>query len=646
MQFPSRMKKAAAIVALSGAMSNAYALPYQKADISPLTRRVSLEDIGPVLGDHEDARTVYIMPGTLKFKGKLAHINGTMNCQDLYRLRLITYRMPSPEELQRVIERGDFFSPAFESRMGVAARNNNYLTKIRQQEYLVSKFIEEHKEEYGTYIASKTALDLAEQDLKSAQQDITSLNESLTTKIAMATTEEERERVRADYRVAIIPLLKKRSAVQEEVISKRETFIPALRDWAPYKDQLEWLEKVKTSLKQSYASLLETANESMRASENLILALESKIVGLASGSYSINLGEQAAKLNQRIMDAGLNYHAQPLPIFNVRLNPGVVKRFEHTSDQTAGLDYELVTYSLPAHTMRMVKGQPRPLEMPATLEHEGKSERMKFYVADFDGSFAGSQSFEMPVTQGAVCGHPISKDVHYRYTDQNGVEHSRTTTETSYASPAPNQKVFVQNVAVRYNYYKKAEPISGRCEMDVHKTSSYVRNAGYERHWSWFKVHTRTWDDTRQDYNNNMGIYCQLTKRPQGNNAAESAEMNKAFEKALYQDIFNMFIMTYAKDYTVTPVKPELLTSDSRFFSTIGDGVMNLCGSNVFCSIGGIILKSLDDLVGARHTGTTSNSTTVNGKLIRDLKLDNYIVDEAFSDMEISVCMDDKQCEV
>jgi hypothetical protein len=384
--------------------------------------------------------------------------------------------------------------------------------------------------------------------------------------------------------------------------------------------------------------------------------LESKVIGLASVSYSLSPDREVETLNLRIKnayeDAGVaNYHAQALPVFNVTLNPGVTQTVRSVHDADMGLDYELTTYHLPAHTRLTLGTQKTFVELPGNIAKEGLSDgqtdktKIRFLVADMNGGFGGSQAMNMPVTQGSVCGRPKTELISYEYVDSNGRRVAREVNRTTYEAPTHHQPVFVQDVALRYNYYAKSEPISGFCELDIHKTANYTRNAGHSRSWSWFKVTTHTWDDTRKNFSNDMGLKCQLTKRPQGSNPEESKQLNDTLEKALYQDMFHMFVMSYGKEYKVEPIAPELRSVDSTFFSKIGTGVMGLCGSNPYCAIGGIVLKSLDELVGARHSGVTSDSTTMNGKLTKRFDVDTYHVAEGASNIQLRVCVDHKKCD-
>ncbi len=632
------------VLALISAQS-AWGLPDEKADISGLTKAVSLEGIGPVMGDKEDRHALYVMPGTLKFNGKFYQTNGTMNCLDLFRLRENTYRMPAPEEFQGVIDSNRFYSPAFDSKMGVAARNSNVLRQILEQKRKVSEYVDTHHEIYGSYVSSEAAYTLAKADLDTINEEIKELREHFVTTLALENDEARKNQLIVDFKANLTNLVAKKEQINAYEIDKREKFHKALENWAPYKDELKWLTDVEANLTQSFNQLQSVSDRAFSASEELIRALETKVVGYASTGFALSPDKEVAMLNKRIAEQGVSYHAQALPVFNVRLNPGVTKNINKVKDGLQGLDYELVTYHMPSDTQVTLGTSKSFVQMPMQLQQNGKApEQVKFLMADMDGSFGGAESFEMPVTQGAVCGYPTTETVNYDVKDSDNHSYSRTVTTVRYQNPEPNRPIFVQNVALRYNYYKAAEPLSGSCSLDVNKTSTYVRNAGYEKSWSWFSVNTHTWDDTKKTMTNDMGLTCMLKQRPQGATPEEAKEKNIAFEKALYQDIFNMFIVTYAKEYEVTPIKPELLSTDSRFFRDIGNSVMSLCGPNLYCQVGGIVLKALDDLVGERHTGTTSDSTTVKGVLKREAYVDGYLISEGQTNIEMRVCLDYTRC--
>lgn len=636
-------------LSLSLLTTNAFAIPDHNQNISGLTSKISLDGVGTLLGDDKNRKIVYVQPGSKKFNGKFYLTNGGIDCQDLFNLRKMTYRMPTEELFSTVIDSNISYSPGFESSVGVSAKNIGLSKKIIDAKFKVTKYIDQHQSEYGAYASTNAALNIEKGNVESIKVQIEDLNSSLSLKIGLATSEEERNSIRTEYKKEALALQYKLSKANHRKSIASQKYLIALRAWAPFNDQLTWLTNIESNLSISFDRIQELADQSLARSEKLIQSLEQKTVGYASTSYSLNVEPEISILNKRMNDAGVrDYSLTPLTVFNVKLNPGVTKKVNSLNDASIGADYQMITYNFPYDTKMQLGTASKFIDFKGAVKLQQGSEKpkdLRFLMADLNGSFGGSQSFEIPVTQGAICGYAISKQVHYNYSDTAGNRMSRTVNRTTYNSPAPNQPVFVQNVALRYNYYERADRIEGNCKLDVRKTSSFVRNSGRKTSWSWFKKSTHTWDDTRKSMSEKRGIDCHLTKSPAGANPEESKEINNAFEKALYQDMFGLFLTSYAKDFSVKPIKPELLSADSRFFSKIGSGVMNLCGSNMYCQIGGIILKSMDELVGARHTGSTSNTTSMTGTLTKDFSLDTYMISEGFSNIEMRVCLDHTKCE-
>jgi hypothetical protein len=636
------------VVSLSLLSPHASALPDPRANISALTSKVSLDGVGQVLGDHKSSNTLYVKPGGYKFKGKFFQTNGAVDCEDLYNLRKTTYRMPTEEEFEGVITKNSFYSPTFESTVGVAAKNLTLLKRLTDAKFETADYMKKHRDIYGRYSSTLAQLDLLKGDLETVDALVQDRNSQFVSEIAIAATEAQKVVARNNYRTDLVNLNNRRAQITSMKYNAAREHNEALKSWAPFKDELDWLQNVESNLQTSFDKMQILADQSLERSERIVKLLEEKIVGVASTGYSLSPDAQIARLSERIKKAKLSgFHVQAVTPFNIRLNPGVTKSNLGVKDSIQNLDYKLITYHFPQNTRVAVGDQKRWVELSGTkLKQDGKpAEDYRFSVSDFGGSFGSSQAFEMPVTQGALCGYGKSDRKNYKYTDSKGNKFSKTVELEKYDFPSADQPIFVQNVALRYNYYQKAEPIEGSCRMNVDKSSSFVRNAGKKTSWSWFKKSSHSWDNTKKSLVNNMGLSCKLTKRPQGANPEESKAINRAFEKALYKDMFNMFLITYAKDYTVKPVKPELLDSDSKIFSKIGTGVMSLCGTNLYCQIGGIVLKSLDELVGARHTGTTSNTTTMKGVLSRTMSLDGYLIAEGNALMEMRVCVDHKKCD-
>ncbi len=620
-------------------------------DLTPLTDKLSgTEGIGPIVADSENPKQLYVRPTSKKFKGRFYQTSGAINCNELFEMRQLTYRYPTEEEFDRVIRGNQVYSPAFEANVGIFAKATGLITELNRAKKKVSQYINDHKEEYGRYESTRAEFDLVKGELSRAQEKMEKLQRDLIAAMAIATSEAEKAEIRADFRARIIELSKREVEIYERHETASILYSAALADWAPYRDELEWLTKIERSLSQSFENSQKLAEESLNRSERLISALESKSIGYASASYSFNPNSEINELYKRMREASVEgYSVTSLPVFNVRLNPGVTKNVRAASDNVSGVNYEMITYNFPEQTRQILigNGQERRVEFPLIYENqEGQDrERISFLMADLDGSFGGAQSFEVPVTMGAICGYPITDKKKYEYTDEDGNFFSRDVTVTEYKSPSPNQPVFVQNVALRYNYYEKAKPFSGKCQLNLSQSSNYFRSRGSKSSWRWFKKVTHSWDDTTHNLATAMGLSCDVTEAPLGRNEVESRQMIEEMKNMLYQDMFSMFLMTYAKDYKVQAVEPTVSDERPQLFGNLGNGIMNICGSNKGCQIANVVLKTMDELVGSRHSGATSNRTTSTGTLTRDLSLQSYIVQEGFADFEMRVCVDHSKCD-
>lgn len=632
-------------------LTSAGAMVDPGVDLSPLTDKLTgTEGIGPIVADSENPKMLYVRPTSKKFQGRFYQTSGAINCNELFEMRQLTYRYPTEEEFDRVIRGNQVYSPAFESNVGIFAKATGLITEINRAKKKISSYINDHKEEYGRYESTRAEFDLVNAELARAGEKMDKAQRDFITAMGIASSEAEKEELRADFRLKLAELSKRESEIYDRYETASILYSAALEAWAPYRDQLDWLTKVERSLSESFENSQKLAEDSLSRSEKLINALENKSIGFASSSYSFNPNSEIDELYKKMRESGVTgYSVSSLPVFNVRLNPGVTKSVRAADDHVSGVNYEMITYNFPAETRQVLigSGEDRRVEFPLMYENQETNDqgRISFMMADLNGSFGGSQSFEVPVTMGAICGYPVTAKKKYDYTDEDGNVFSRDVTVTEYQSPAPNQPVFVQNVALRYNYYEKAKPFSGKCQLNLSQSSNYFRSRGSKSSWRWFKKVTHSWDDTTHNLASAMGLSCDVTEAPMGRNEVESRQMIEEMKNMLYQDMFSMFLMTYAKDYKVNAVEPTVSDERPQLFGNLGNGIMNICGSNKGCQVANVVLKTMDELVGTRHSGATSNRTTSTGTLKRDLSLQSYIVQEGFANFEMRVCVDHSKCD-
>lgn len=637
--------KRLALTTLAGIMAMpVFAMPDPKVSITGLTSQVSMVGINNIMGDDLNPKLIYIMPSDIKVSGKFTQISAGISCTDLHNLRTGLLKYPSSqEETQRILSSGQYYSPLFEATIAFEARSSVLKQKITDLRLRANQLREDNRELYNEYQAAYGELESIKAEGASLEENLKSTHANYMSEMAMVLTEADRAAIRETY-LPIFSDLRAKIAQNIQYRTEASTrFSQASRGWAPFRDELAYIREFENDLMGSMERYQKQAKDHLETSKNYIYTLGKKVVGKATAGYSLASNDQLSILRERIREAGLDYDVRQLDVFNVKMNPSVISLdSEVRSDHNR--TYRLASYEVDDKNSISLGVEDQYLEMPAKLESEdGKTENLKFLVKKFNNNAGAAQDFEMPISIASYCGEPTYVDREITFSNTSG-ETVKTKVNYPVFELKSDRLIYAQNVSLAYNYYQKAEPIEGRCELDVSKSSNYVRDSGKKKTGGFWRRRTTSWDHTRHDYSNNMGLKCELDKRPVGSTPEESALINEAVEKALYQDIFHMFIMSYAKEYTITEVPHTELGEDSRFFSQVGAGVMNLCGKNKMCEFGGVVLKSIDDLVGSRHTGSSSHRQSMTGKIKKDLKLSSYLIGNGSAKVEMTVCLNNQTC--
>ncbi len=635
------------LIVMASVTTSAFAgMPDSNRDISNLVGKLDgRTGIGPIIGDRENPNLVYVRPTSKNFSGVFTQVGGGISCHELHENRVATFRYPSEQEIPRVLANTLPYSPAFESSFGVFARNGKILNDLQEVRSQIKDYIEENKEVYGAYQSAKAIHEQKKTHLENLEHKLKGLDLNLEESLLQATTLQERQQIKYDYRVERRRLNKLILDAYNDVDFAHYNYALALKDWAPFKDQLEWLEKVDSSLINSYDRLQAFADSSLRRSKALIEVLENKPIGYASTSYSFNANSEIENLRNAQRELNLpHFNILTLPVFDVRLNTGVTVAMNGRSDN---FSYQYENYNYPSELDRIhPDAKSKTFEFANTQieDQEGTGTVLMDYP-DMEGTFGGARAFKFPVTLGGFCGYPVSKKVTYAYTDPSGNVLQRDVMQTTYESPAPGQSVFTQHVGLRYKYFEAAAPIKGKCTMDISQASNYTRSRGKKSSWRWFKRVTHQWDDTTHNVAQEMGIKCDITEAPAGIKPEDMNQAVKEVKNMLYQDMYSMFVMTYAKDYDLEVAVPTHDTGKPQVFGNIGNGIMNICGHQKGCQIANVVLKSLDDLVGVRHSGSTSSRVTSKGKLTREMNLNTFIVNEGAANFGMKVCIDSGRCQ-
>lgn len=635
-----KFKSLTSILMAGMTMSQAFALPDPQVDVSGVTSKISMEGIGPVLGDHKEKNLLYVSPTDMKVIGQYVSTGVVGNCNDLVNFHSNLNGMPLASETQKIYNDKRYYSALF-SITAENIRNSDDARAISDLKHEYIRLRSENKHLLAEYESSYQALESVKKELEEARASLKSLFDELTTQLATATSDAERAQIRVDFRERKDAIASAIPGLEQERKITQERFNNALRAWAPYKNELEHITKLEESFSQSHLKNIQARKSFYEDTKKLFDELSNKVVGQASVGYSLNSKDKIELLQKRLMEAGLSYSVQPLQIFNVSINQPTSAGASIQTSETE----ETVSIGGDVDTSKniAVGDAKETVKLDAELEVNGEKKQLSWDLKGFSNSAGASGSVEMPITRGTICGTEELITSNYSFTKSDGDKVSATVTYPVYR-PA-SRVVMSKNLPLTFNYYQKAEPLHGVCQMDVSQGSSYVRDHGKKKSGGFFKRKTKSWDHTKLDMKNDMGLKCELTKNPVGANPEQSEEINNAFEKALYQDVFHMFVLAYGKEYKIVPLDKTELGADSRFFSQIGSGVMNLCGKSKMCELSGIVLKSMDELVGSRHSGSSSHTVSSTGTIRKDFRLNSYLISQGSANVELKVCLDKKTCE-
>lgn len=689
-------RKIALILGLTTALQyqSSWAIPDPALGNPISTLGLDLPSQGLMLSDHDHPNTIWLGPkGRIKNTGTYQSLGASINCLELQSMRRATYRFPADSEIDKVIASNKSFSPAFDYLVGIDAHNTSLLYQIMAKKNEVLKLQEDNKDIYGEYEASSSLL----QDLTTEKSQLDAAGQAAyqeysqgLTVLNPALSESERKtqttQLYSIYREKMTGISKRLNELNPQIQKAQAAYRQALKKWAPARDRLAQITSAEASIKATVDSLKSFAQTNFKQNQDVIAELEEKIVGKASAGFNLfddevnsagkaiaakrtelqneisrkqekltklqagNAETDAAQVQREIASLNeqiekLDVHFSQLNVFDVQFNSGVTVTTDHVvSGLSPSLNYDAVTYRVPAHT-RIT--QATEDYYPSSFTAEANSnEPVNLLLAGYDANSAASASFDSFVTLGARCGYPRVEEKEVSYVDDKGKQVKTRALTQIYEDPSPNQAVFVQNVSVNYKYFAKAPLMQGRCEIDISKMESYWRSSGSSSSWSLFGgSSSSSWDDTKRTINQDMGLTCHMDLNPTGSDSADARERADAFERGIYNDMFNMFLMSYAKSYTIESVKPNVPTDEKHPLATAGNGIMNLCGNtNDYCKIANIVLMTMDEMIGARHSGSTSTENHETGRIYRNFSKSDFYVATGSSQIELKVCVDASKC--
>lgn len=634
---------------------------------------ITPDSVGDISRDHQNPNTLYVGPARIKeIQGTYAELGdaGPM-CVDFVNIQRQAYYMPATLPLkEQAFYDGDYVSNYFQMTYAIPKTNLTQLHNISLRYSELLELDDENATALKNYRTISNKWLGLERDITAVKTDIDKLKEdyqtrslALGTEFANANTECVKEtdptKLVECITAASLEYSNKKRELDNEYLADKIELDEQLNGYRDQKDEISdeyydlfgWyqaFEERRDILVDAvnfysalYIAQVNIAERSWKIETDLLNEEEDKIVGRASAGYNLFGNETIDLANALAQNDQHQYEVKQLDVFNVKVNPGITSDNLTTEIDNGATLFTKNVWRYPAHTL-MNSEVLEEWDMPFQTEGAAPDEYIQFDAMGRNSFASGNVDFY--VTKGARCGG-YKQQITENYTsdtiDGDSVSWSVTNT---YIEPKPDQVVFSQAIGMSYDYYAYPGKLEGNCSIEVDRMSSYWRSRGKSSGWSWFRKKTRSWDQTRQTVKNDMGMECTLSLVPQGSDPDEAARLAEQFERAMYSDMWQMFLSIYAKDYKVEVIEPDVPDAEqSTVGNILGTGLMDVC-SNKICQFSGIVLKSLDELGGSKAQGTTSSINYEYGKIWKSYDRSSWAIKQGNSLINMKVCVDSSQC--
>ncbi|MCX4028270.1 hypothetical protein H0A36_06240 [Endozoicomonas sp. SM1973] len=635
-------------MAVSAATMQAVALPKPNTNTAKLDKFQSyaikneplLKGVS-ILGDHDPRlKVLYVSPSSKKTQTGSFEINSTPGCNYLQGQYNITYNMPSGD-LQAAAKAGPF-SPYFDSQFGNYVRQTTILDKMANKIAEIDRLKEKNKTIVAKYTKYKFEFDTAQADFDKADSELKALSSKITELISLlglATDEEEiaalKEAIAEAKQNAKEKTPEAKAAYKEaykRLIKVRPLYSQALGDYQAAIPNIEEIEQQISTLSRIFVTFNNSSIEAWDRSEEIRQKLETTPVGIAAASYSI-WGQEETLLRAAVNRySSINhffhgYTVSRLPIFNIK---GHAKRDMKINNNVSGstigtstLSHSTVGDTGNSHAVSTNTDVPEHMftKDGATVEPEAKTLKNN-----------GAGNFRNVVTRGAYCtgsSTPQQNIVKAEYKTSN-YSFNPEITVPYYKSRSSN--VLAQTVAFDYDYFVKTDPINVSCRLDIEKFQSFIASKGSSGFLFWRK----SWSETERKRIDKSGMKCDVDISPSGANPDPLKERQRIedIRQMMIKEIAAEFILTYAKSWKISQNSPVVPNGEGA--KAAGTALMSLCGGNMYCQVGSIILKNGAELFGS-NKGRTKNKDFLKGVISRHYKEQSFTINHGTAVVDVNV---------
>ncbi len=577
--------------------------------------------------DHLNPNVLYVSPSSKKTQsGVYGPINGAVNCPVFENQFALTYRLPPTAEFETKAAQGAY-SPYFDLQYGNYYRFGNLISTLATK--IASAELLKEKPEYAAYSIAQERLKLKNDQIDEIKTSLAALDQAVSTAATLlsianpdqvAAAKEVLQQAVADRQARSPALIAQKANLEAEKIPLQDAYFTAKQAWQSYDLDLTRLSESITQAENAMNVVDKVALEVFGRNEKTLQAFETKVVGLASASYSI-WGEEASGMQSALatssMFGGKSYSVRQLPIFDVVLSSTVASNPHTAGNAGSGGSAATAPKTVLFKTLgsSLFKVLPGTSRLANEWQFRGK-DGLPLRPVEVAPS-ASSGTFTSEINQGVYCmgssnrGQPVRAST---FLPIGGIRQAYFVDSYAY-HPRPN-RVMAQSVALNYAYHVKSDPMRVSCRLDVQKTMDYTRNSG-EWNFLWWG---EKWDDTRRTGSSYNGVNCSTDENPTGSapNPGDSTARLDALRSKAINEISAEFLLNYAKSWRTEIVSaPQNIPDQSKFFSGIGTGLESICGPNVYCKVTSVVLKSLDEIAGSR-SGSTSHQENFTGVITRN----------------------------
>jgi len=591
-----------------------------------------------ILRDSNNSEVIYVGPASKKTSsGGLVFTDYVGNCSAVEKQFGLTYLLPNvPNEQWPALALNRRISPYFEYSYAESLReaetlnlykeyvDKNYEIQMKNKEVLENynqyKVLYDHAVESEIKVENRIkALDL---EIERALRQVQLASGAEELKIAhegVAAAREERRVQLPELRIELREASKNREKLAQHYASAYAKAKPYLLDMEEHSKRYQFVRKILDDTRELWAV-------SHKRNEETLQRMTSTPVGKASAGYNVygnevqvlaaiisSFGSDEAKLLESALKVKIEkIQVSKLPLNNVKILMGG-SRSEIISADASGAAPDLIEKLVVSS-----KGN-------VAVDHEQGAETYKeagFKTKEGDGIQVkiqkvqndGAGVVQALVTRGSYCMNQSEGEI----VEHTALDANKEPVMFTGYKYSPRKRVFLhQPIALSYDYFVKAEPISVNCQLNVAKFNSFVREAGTK---GWF-FKKRTWDNTERELIKNQGVVCNIEDSPTMLSEEEKIIWKNETLQNMMQEVMAEYTLQFASSWTLLTRESVVIPKSTH--QIVGPSVQALCGGNLYCQIGNVVWKTAEELFGNR-AGHTGNRDILKGVIRREYNESGY----------------------